>query len=416
MIITTTIIFASQHVWILYEEHTSITQAIHHQPYSSITMSTSTTPEQPKLTKDPRFRAARKLIESGRDGAIDMFATLLEEARTKYGEASIETAPAYFEYGGALFRESQRQKQEAEKNEGEGEEEEGEEGEEQEEEDKKPAAKETENGDSKANGEAGKKEENDDEDDANEDEAENEDDDQQEQATDDDDDEHLAFQMMETAFAIYDQYVQLAKSHSSKANSTYLTFAEREQLPRILSNIGDVLSAMGRHADSADAYTRELLYREANLQAYENKDMSLSELMERRKVVEANLLVASELLECPPGEDVVTQETQSCLVKAEDREDFVTGYYEQARDQLQDTVYLMAKLIGKASSGTKIKSKEEEDGKSLPPELAKEKENVCFASTMLMGVGEKLAQIKEAKEQAAEAASGKEPAKKKAKR
>ena len=59
---------------------------------------------KPKITRDPRFRGGTKMIESGRDGAIDVFALLLEEARTKYGEASIETAPAYFQYGQARYR------------------------------------------------------------------------------------------------------------------------------------------------------------------------------------------------------------------------------------------------------------------------------------------------------------------------
>jgi hypothetical protein len=355
--------------------------------------------QQPKITKDPRFRAARKLIESGRDGAIDMFGMLLEEARTKYGEASIETAPAYFEYGVALFRESQRQQEAAREIE----------------DDQKPAAVETPDTDKsepkeKSSEEAGDDAENDDkenggeeEENGEEEEGENNDDDDEEEdqaEPEEEDDLELAFSMMETAFAVYDNYVQLAKS-SPKASSDYLEWAERVQLPRILSNIGDLLSAMGRHADAADTYTRELLYRDLNLARYENKEMSMEELVDRRKSVEANVLVATELLACEPGQDVITTETQSCLVKAAEREEFAGGYYEQARDQLQETVYLMAKLVA-AAKDDKEKA-----------ELQKEKENVCFASTLVMGVGEQLAALKE---QATEKEKELEPAKKKAKR
>lgn len=365
-------------------------------------------PPKPKITKDARFRAARKLIERGRDGAIDMFGMLLEEARTKYGEASIETAPAYFEYGMALFRESQRQQAEEE---AESLEEEGEE------DDMKPAAAE-ENGNKNSNkskdetaatseGTADKDQQQSkegEEEDAGEEEGDGEVEAEQEETEqeEEEDDLELAFSMMETAFAVYDNYVQLANS-SKAANSTYLKFAEREQLPRILSNIGDLLSVMGRHADAADAYTRELLFRDANLNVYENKEMSVEELIDRRKSVEANVLVATELLECLPDQDVVTTETKSCLVKASEREEYATGYYEQARDQLQETVYLMAKLIAAAK---------EQKAKDA---LDKEKENVCFASTLVMGVGEQLAFLKE-KNAEKEEAGKLEPAKKKAKR
>ena len=59
----------------------------------------------------------------------------------------------------------------------------------------------------------------------------------------------------------------------------------------------------------------------------------------------------------------------------------------------------MAKLIA-AAKDDKAKA-----------ELQKEKENVCFASTLVMGVGEQLALLKEQNE-----AEKLEPAKKKAKR
>ena len=60
----------------------------------------------PTVVADPRFRAGRRLVESGRAhfGAVEMFGTLCEEARAKYGDSSVGTGACYYEYGNALFR------------------------------------------------------------------------------------------------------------------------------------------------------------------------------------------------------------------------------------------------------------------------------------------------------------------------
>ena len=384
---------------------------------SSSSTTATTSLVGPKILKDPRFRAGRKLIESGRDGAIDIFGTLLEEARNKYGEASIETAPAYFEYGNALFRESQRQleqqqEQDDDEEEGDATVESGEtDG------DKKPAAvpKEEENDDTPEQGGASHNQKEEKDDNQGDDhgiqpeEAEAEHDKAAEEEEEEEDDAHLALAMMETAFAVLDNYVQSA-AHVNDADAAYLPWAQRESLPRYLTNIGDVLSYLERHADAADAYTRELQCREDNLNVYEtiteqqgkDPNLSLQELKDRRKVAEANVLVAEELLACPPGHDVVTTETQSVLVEASELITYATGYYEKARDQLQETVFLMGKIAAAQQGNKSVDDKEA---------FQAEKENICFASTLLMAVGEKLAEHGE--QQTAAAA---EPAKKKAKK
>ncbi|CAB9530951.1 expressed unknown protein [Seminavis robusta] len=380
---------------------------------------------KPKITQDPRFRAGCKMIESGRDGAIDVFGLLLEEARTKYGEVSIETAPAYFEYGKALFREASRQQpEENEEEEGEGEEEEDDE----EDHDKKPAAvkKENENDNSQEdNGQETEKttekesvkeeeqevEESDVKQEADE-AAENQEgeeeaaDSDKENEEQDDDDVNLALEVMETAYAILDTFVQTA-TQPTAPNQIYLPWAKRHELPRVLSNLGDLLSFMERHADAADAYTRGLALREENLKAFADGDRKniswcLQELKERRCAVEAAVLVATELLDCPPDVDVVTTEAKALLVKAAERTSFAEGYYHQARDQLQDAVLLMAELASRCEKS------------SVKQDFLKEKEDVCFASVMVMGVGEKLSQIKEG--DGTQEEDQKEPVKKRAKR
>ena len=110
------------------------------------------------------------------------------------------------------------------------------------------------------------------------------------------------------------------------------------QLPRVLLGLGDVLGALTRQADAADAYSRAIPFREAALEGLEKeKDLNVEHLKKRRQLVEANVLVAEAILACPENEDVVTSETKDLLVKASERVDYARGYYDKARDDLQDT-------------------------------------------------------------------------------
>jgi hypothetical protein len=93
--------------------------------------------------------------------------------------------------------------------------------------------------------------------------------------------------------------------------------------------------------------------------------------------VEANILVAEALLECPEDKDVVMTETDAVLVTAAERVDYAHGYYDKARDELQETMYLMARIAESNQN------------------LGTEKEDVCFLVTMLMGVGTTLAKSDE---------------------
>eukprot|EP00977_Amphora_coffeiformis_P004213 scaffold877_cov154-Amphora_coffeaeformis.AAC.5 len=336
----------------------------------------------PKVVQDPRFRAGRSLVQKGKAApAVEIFASLLEEARTTFGEDSIESAPAYYEYGNALLRHAsseegktteaeqqaldpreaaakaaeQRLQGRASKSE----------------EDHKPSAKEDE--------ECNSKEEN---------EEEEQKEGEEEEAADDSSDVELALEMMETAWSILDEYVE-----GDSPDKKYLEWAT-EQSPRYLTGIGDALSVAGRHPDAADAYSRALEHRLELLKAFvDTKEPSPAYLKCRRLIVEANILIAEEFLACPEGEDVVTTETKDVLVKAAERVDYAKGYYDKARDELQETVLLMGEMAAKGI------------------DVTEEKEDICFVSTMVMGVGMKLADLDEAAQ-----ANAKEPAKKKSKR
>jgi hypothetical protein len=70
---------------------------------------------------------------------------------------------------------------------------------------------------------------------------------------------------------------------------------------------------------------------------------------------------------------VVTTETEDVLVTAAERVDYARGYYDKARDELQETVYLRARIAESNQN------------------LGTEKEDVCFLASLLMGVGTTLA-------------------------
>jgi hypothetical protein len=113
------------------------------------------------------------------------------------------------------------------------------------------------------------------------------------------------------------------------------------------------------------------------LKGVPKEELTISHLTRRRCIVEANILVAESLLDCPEDKDVVTTETEGVLVTAAERIDYAHGYYDKARDELQETMYLMARIAESNQN------------------LGTEKEDVCFLAAMLMGVGTTLAKYDE---------------------
>jgi tetratricopeptide (TPR) repeat protein len=337
----------------------------------------------PPVVKDARFRASRTLVTRGEaDQAIETFALLLGECRRAYASAEndgaapskkqkidqvaaknrddeqvrdderdvddIRSAPAYYEYGNALFRAAVHAAATEETS---------------------IASTETVDAlsapEAKTETDEGGMGEDDDENDSNQ------------------DDVKLALEMMETAYAIMDNYYF---HNDSKANQIYRSYVG-EEIPRVLTGIGDVLSFLRRHADAADAYARALQYRQELVAAFEENDKhSLRFLESRRKVVEATVLLSEELLACPADQDVVTTETKVTIVAAAERVDYARGYYNQARDELQEVVFLLGVLVSESSKHVA----------SVPDPLQEEKENICFVATLVMNVGTMLAEIDDA--------------------
>lgn len=356
----------------------------------------------PTVINDPRFKAARRLVTSGRvEGAVDMFATLVEESITKHGDTSLEAAACFYEYGNALFRAGMASKAAATKDN------DNEKDVLAKPEDAKMAAglaaekrnqqkQKTEHDDSKppaaANDDTAEKkkaveEEAKDEEERVESEEEKGDDDEEEgeSAQDEGEDVNLALEMMENCWSILEETTSQHNDEKTDPSDWI-----KSQLPRVLQGIADVLREIGRTPDAADAYSRALPYREAAVAEYQNECLELPHLKAKRMLAEANVLVAEALLECEDGQDVVTGETGDVLVTAGERVDFARGYYDKARDAMQETVFLMGKI---ASAGK---------------DLGDEKQDVCFCATLLMGVGETLVAYDEAKEEQ----DGKPPAKK----
>ena len=349
----------------------------------------------PIVTRDPRFLAGRELVERGlADEAVEIYATLLEETRLQYGHASIETAPAYYEYGNTILRAVAKQQITAT--------EENTDDVETKCEERDVAATAAENriNHSKSSEEQPSAEAM----------VENSKDGgdkykpeemllkvQSEGVSDKDDGEDLvlSLEMIENSFSILEEY----KDSIGKGDNKYLKWVER-QLPRVLMGIGDNLSKLNRHADAADAYSRALELRKACFEEIaerekNNKNKFTTEYLKAHRLVcEAYILIAEELLMCPDNEDILTTETHSLIVKADERLSYARGYYDQARDVLQEVIVCMG---------------------SLPRniDLGREKENVCFLATLVMGVGEQIAAIGEKSD---EANSSKEHVKKKARK
>lgn len=364
----------------------------------------------PVLVRDPRFGAGRALV--GQRTAVDVFAALLQDAVRTYGTDSrrlIETAPAYYEYGNALLRYALRQQEAAEETE-----------EATFDAEQKPAAVDvraaaaaaaerraqqaappkdssTTNAPPNvgsvahdaANGTIVPSEE-----------------DAPTNAEEDEDDLPLALEMMETAWAILDD----AASESAVLYRDWIV----EQVPRVLTGLGDCLSALQRHADAVDAYLRALEHRQSMLDqclegvptgdaphlATNDIEKQLQLLKYRRQVVDVTILLVEELLACGNDADVVTTESQVVLVAKGHVIDYARGYYDRARDALQETVLLLGQVAAVTASHAALQSI-----------LQEEKENICFVATLVMGAGTTLAELDEA----AAATEEKEPSQKKKK-
>ena len=307
--------------------------------------------EVPVVTKDPRFLAGRKLCERGlADEAIEIYATLLEEASQKYGSSSIETGPAYYEYGNSLLRATTKKlsltndssespivdnsgncKQSAVAAAAEKRLQSSVETTKDEEvDDTKPKAVkvgidgDTNHTDERERGKS----------DGRNDDGEYF------------DDLNLGLEMMENAFSILEEYRANNEKNiedntiSDNDGNKYYDWV-KEQIPRVLVGIGDTLSNLNKHADAADTYSRALELRKLRLQDFDantnDKDSNqctIDHLRAHRLVCEASILIAEELLSCPENEDVITTETQTLIVKAKERFSYARGYYDQARDSL----------------------------------------------------------------------------------
>lgn len=208
----------------------------------------------------------------------------------------------------------------------------------------------------------------------------------------------------------------------------------RTQIPRALCGLGDLHSSRKRHAEAAGYYLRALPLREEILKTFTDDDVDPSHLKARRLFVEAHVLVAEELLAWDPekekeerkgvdkeegntakrikktttttsatkkGETDVASSSESngaetttaatndddddvavttTSVPPSERVEYARGYYDKGRDELQEAVYLMGRVAAKHKS---VES------------LGTEKEDLCFLATMLMGVGNTLADLDE---------------------
>jgi len=358
----------------------------------------------PVIVRDPRFAAGRSTV--GNQASVDIFATLLQQTEIQYGAGHFETAPGYYEYGNALFRLAQRKELTEEMGA-------------EEEEEQKTASSSREAAavaaERRANKQSSSSAATDDAVEEKKPAAKEDDGDDNDDKKDDtskenaapDEDVLLALEMMATAYSILEHHAKAHEDEDADApppSEIAAKYAEwiRNQLPRVLSGIGDVLSALGRHPDAVDFYFRALEHRQNLLEeaiettpSDDTTERATKLLTCRRLVVETYALIAEELLACDLQQDVVTTETQMVLVKAGEVVEYAMGYYEQATDELQKAAELMGKMMaGQVNVG-------------------EETVNLRLAASMLKGVGESLTGIDEAANN--DAFEEKEPKRKKAK-
>ena len=275
------------------------------------------------------------------EGAIDIFATLLEESR-KCGETSFNSALCYYEYGNALFRSVVRQKpldiDGTSDNDDDG--------------DKKPAAK-----PAAANFAARKRslddvantnnmKEEPDSTPSNKKAKLGDDGVDENNKNNDDDDITLALDMLSTSFSIFDLYTSF-NDVTKKDPDDEEKKVSTTQIPRILSTIGDIHSYRGKFEDAVDAYCRALPYREKAVEKQvKGESSSVEDLKCQRLLVETYALIAEALIACKEGEDIVCVNDEEdedakmgnkkVLVAAKDQLDFADSHYNTAREKLQD--------------------------------------------------------------------------------
>ncbi len=285
----------------------------------------------PTVTKDARYRASRKMKGRGlHREAANMLKNLSERAREEFGESSIETAAVYYELGHSLFLDS-----------------------------------------SMING----------------------------TLVDFDAIEEALEYMAKSCAILYshagvdngidiDHYTEHEqhKSNSRDAFSEQDSYVEwaKDQIPRVLIGIGDLHGYQKKHAEAIEVLLNAIPYREdAAKECKMDKDVhveiGVSSLRVHRLLVETYVLAAEQLLMCPSDEDQVHGETQNVIVKGKDVGRLAQTYYDQAKEKLQDIVYMMASMEQKAK------------GPESSSNLESEKQDICHLATMLMEVGMNLA-------------------------
>jgi len=248
----------------------------------------------PLVTSDARYRAGRKLIQSGRVhlGAISMFEALATRAEEEFGDSSIEAAAIYYELGHALYLNVRRGSSVVVANDV-----------------IEEALEYMVKACSILYSHVDQSISSDGDDGAGDD-------------GDDGDGGGGTGEKDESTDAMKSQYSQWAT----------------DQLPRILIGIGNFQSHQHKHADAVESYLNAVPYREEAAKKCNKPDSNIdaASLRLHRLLAEAHVLIAEELLMCSTGQDLVHSETGSVIVKADDVTNLAQNYYDQGKEKLQD--------------------------------------------------------------------------------
>lgn len=260
---------------------------------------------EPKVCKDPRFRAGRKLVQRGlvHQGALKIFALMMDRAEEEFSAQSLDYAAARYEYGYALFLEK------------------------------------TGDVDVRENGEGQIG--------SNESQVSN-------FLSEGEDYIESALEHMVMACGILYEYADTDRKQpagdttvSSSIDSSenlssmqYLAWVS-EQLSRYLIGIGYVLSYQGKHPDALSSYFNALPFRTQMLEKHQGKtknesgEIVLDLFKAHRLLVEVYVLIVEEIIKCPSDSDIKT-ESNELLIKKGERVQTAKIYYENAREELQE--------------------------------------------------------------------------------
>ena len=153
----------------------------------------------------------------------------------------------------------------------------------------------------------------------------------------------------------------------SRPNPAYTSYT-LDLIPRVISGYADLLSSLGRNGEAVAALLECVEWRDKNVaEASDAKGAARAE----RLLVDTLVALCEALFECDCWDRALSIDG-NVVVKEGEMMDYIDGYYQRAREELQKCIYKLGEWIRDAGEG------EKED-------VTEEKEMTCQISVIMMG-------------------------------